>query len=104
MITRSLADRDNLTEEQLASISCPVLALHGTEDQVRLSLPPLLHPTHAKRHTSQVYSVPLMEEWFALLSGSSHAQKLVVEGGSHFLAASHPKETNEALLKWYQEL
>lgn len=84
MITRSLADRDNLSDEQLASIKCPVLALHGTEDQV--------------------YSVPLMEEWYEKLTGSTHKKKLVVEGGSHFLAASHPKETNEALLEWYKEL
>ena len=84
MITRSLADRDNLSDEQLSRIKCPVLALHGTEDQV--------------------YSVPLMEEWFDKLTGSSHKKKVVVEKGSHFLAASHPEETNKELIEWHKEL
>lgn len=30
----SLAYRDNLSDEQLGEIKCPVLILHGTEDKV----------------------------------------------------------------------
>lgn len=46
----------------------------------------------------QVYSVALMREWTKELSGASSLQVEVVEGGTHFLTASHPDKVDDFLL------
>lgn len=82
MILNCLAKRDNLSDEQLASIKCPILVAHGTADAV--------------------YTVPLMKEWAKEMTGSSHKEVEVVEGGAHFLTSSHPAAVQTALLGFYR--
>jgi hypothetical protein len=42
-----------------------------------------------------------MQEWAPKLP---HSKQEVVQGGSHFLAASHPKQVTDSLLQWHQGL
>lgn len=78
MAAINLRDRDGL-HGRLSYITCPVLWMHGTADQV--------------------YSVANAKEEIALFTGSSNARLQVVEGGQHFLSASHPAEVNAATVK-----
>jgi pimeloyl-ACP methyl ester carboxylesterase len=71
MVTSTLRKRDNLSADQLNQLSLPILILHGTSDIV--------------------YSVPLMQEWSALLTSATVLEKFVIEGGQHFLNASNPE-------------
>ncbi|SEP54352.1 alpha/beta fold hydrolase [Amycolatopsis saalfeldensis] len=73
--TVNLRDRDGL-HGRLDEVRCPVRWLHGTADQV--------------------YSVANAEEEIRLFTGSPDARLEVVEGGQHFLSASHPAETGAA--------
>ena len=75
MAAINLRDRDGL-HGRLPYINCPVLWMHGTSDQV--------------------YSVANAAEEIKLFTGSSNARLQVVEGGQHFLSASHPTEVNAA--------
>lgn len=68
-------NRDNLSAAQLASITCPILILHGTADIV--------------------YSVGLMQSWAAQLTGSKSVEIEVVQDGTHFLSATSPKVVNK---------
>jgi pimeloyl-ACP methyl ester carboxylesterase len=77
--TINLRDRDGL-HARLDSVRCPVLWLQGTADQV--------------------YSVANAQEEIALFTGSPDAQLQVVEGGQHFLSASHPAEVNAAAVEF----
>ena len=71
----NLRDRDGL-HARLDGVRCPVLWMHGTADPV--------------------YSVANAEEEIALFTGSGSAELRVVEGGRHFLSASHPAEVDRA--------
>ena len=71
----NLRDRDGL-HGRLDGVRCPVLWMHGTADPV--------------------YSVANAEEEIALFTGSGSAELRVVEGGRHFLSASHPAEVDRA--------
>lgn len=73
----NLRDRDGL-HARVPFIKCPVLWLHGTSDAV--------------------YSVANAEEEIKLFKSSSNAKLQVVEGGQHFLSASHPEEVAQAIL------
>lgn len=73
----NLRDRDGLLA-RLDSVSCPVLWMHGTEDKV--------------------YSVANAEDGIARFTASPQARLQVVQGGQHFLSASHPAEVNAASL------
>lgn len=79
----NLRDRDGL-HARLDSVRCPVLWMHGTADQV--------------------YSVANAKEEIGLFVSSPEARLEVVEGGQHFLSASHPQAVNEAavafMAKW----
>ncbi len=75
----NLRDRDGL-HARLGSVSCPVLWLQGTADQV--------------------YSVANAEEEIALFTGSSNAELRVVDGGQHFMSASHPDIVNQAAVEF----
>lgn len=77
MAAINLRDRDGL-HGRIGHITCPVLWMHGTADQV--------------------YSVANAQEEIALFTGSSDARLQVVEGGQHFLSASHPAEVNAATI------
>lgn len=78
MASINLRDRDGL-HGRLRYITCPVLWMHGTSDQV--------------------YSVANAQEEIKLFTGSSNARLQVVEGGQHFLSASHPAQVNAATVE-----
>lgn len=71
----NLRDRDGL-HGRLGYVTCPVLWMHGTADQV--------------------YSVANAQEEIKLFTRSPEATVRVVEGGQHFLSASHPDAVNAA--------
>ncbi len=73
--TINLRDRDGL-HARLAGVRCPVLWMHGTDDQV--------------------YSVRNAEEEIQMFVSSANAELRVVEGGQHFLSASDPDAVNTA--------
>jgi pimeloyl-ACP methyl ester carboxylesterase len=73
----NLRDRDGL-HGRLDSIRCPVLWMHGTADPV--------------------YSVPNAEEEIRMFTNSSSAELRIVDGGRHFLSATHPDEVNQAAI------
>jgi pimeloyl-ACP methyl ester carboxylesterase len=75
MAAINLRDRDGL-HGRLGYITCPVLWMHGTADQV--------------------YSVANAQEEIGLFTGSSQARLQVVDGGQHFLSASQPAAVNAA--------
>jgi pimeloyl-ACP methyl ester carboxylesterase len=79
MAAVNLRDRDGL-HGRLSDVVCPVLWLHGSADVV--------------------YSVANAREEIKLFVNSPDVQLKVVEGGAHFLSASHPKEVDNALIEF----
>jgi pimeloyl-ACP methyl ester carboxylesterase len=77
--TVNLRDRDGL-HGRLDSVRCPVLWLHGTDDQV--------------------YSVANAEDEIRLFVNAADAELRVVEGGQHFLSAGSPDEVNAATVEF----
>jgi len=77
MAAINLRERDGL-HGRLFDVRCPVMWLHGTADVV--------------------YSVANAEEEIKLFVNSPDAELVTVEGGAHFLSASHPKEVDDALI------
>lgn len=75
----NLRDRDGL-HGRLDSVRCPVLWMQGTADTV--------------------YSVANAEDEIELFVNSAHAELRVVEGGRHFLSASHPGAVNAATVEF----
>ncbi|MDP5185136.1 alpha/beta hydrolase [Blastococcus sp. BMG 814] len=75
----NLRDRDGL-HGRLDAVRCPVLWMHGTADRV--------------------YSVANAEEEIGLFTGSAKAELRVVEGGQHFLSATHPEVVNAATVEF----
>lgn len=75
MAAINLRDRDGL-HGRLGYVTCPVLWMHGTADQV--------------------YSVANAQDEIKLFTNSRDAKVQVVEGGQHFLSASHPEAVNAA--------
>lgn len=75
----NLRDRDGL-HARLGSVTCPVLWLQGTADQV--------------------YSVANAQDEITLFASSPHAEVRVVEDGQHFMSASHPEVVNEAAVEF----
>lgn len=80
MCAINLRDRDGL-HSRLGDVKCPVWWMHGTSDQV--------------------YSVRNAEEEIEMFTGVKKEDRrlVVVEGGQHFLSASHPGEVDEVLLE-----
>jgi len=78
MCAVNLRDRDGL-HARIQDITCRVLWLHGTSDQV-------YSVANAK------YEIPLFKR--------TDAQLQVVQDGQHFLSFSHPEEVAQALLKF----
>lgn len=76
-------NRDNLSPLQLASLTAPILILHGTLDIV--------------------YSVPLMHSWASQLTESKVSIE-VIEGGTHFLSATSPETVNAFVGAWLSGL
>ncbi|KAK4954720.1 hypothetical protein LTR66_013532 [Elasticomyces elasticus] len=79
MAAINLRERDGL-HGRLFDVRCPVLWLHGTSDAV--------------------YSVANAEEEIKLFKNSPDARLQIVEGGQHFLSFSHPKDVDNALIKF----
>lgn len=75
--TVNLRDRDGL-HGRLDEVRCPVLWLHGTADQV--------------------YSVANAQEEIGMFTHSPEARLEIIEGGQHFLSASHPEEVDSAAI------
>lgn len=79
MAAINLKERDGL-HSRLFDVKCPVMWLHGTADAV--------------------YSVSNAEEEIKLFKNAKSAELILVADGQHFLSASHPKEVDEALIKF----
>ena len=79
MCAINLRDRDGL-HGRLDGVRCPVLWMHGTEDPV--------------------YSVRNAEDEIQRFVSAAHAELRVVQGGQHFLSASHPDEVNAAAVEF----
>ncbi|WP_346619262.1 alpha/beta hydrolase [Blastococcus montanus] len=75
----NLRDRDGL-HGRLDSVRCPVLWMHGTADRV--------------------YSVANAEAEIGLFVNSANAELRVVEGGQHFLSATHAQDVNAATVEF----
>ena len=73
----NLRDRDGL-HGRLDEVRCPILWLQGTADQV--------------------YSVANAQEEIGMFTHSPEARLETIEGGQHFLSASHPAEVNSAAI------
>ncbi|KAK8113302.1 Alpha/Beta hydrolase protein [Apiospora sp. TS-2023a] len=78
MATIALVERDGLLF-RLPYIQCPVHWLHGTDDPV--------------------YSPEIPKKQIKLFTGSKEAKLDLLEGGAHFLNATHPKEMVDAILQ-----
>lgn len=79
MAAINLRERDGL-HGRLFDVKCPVLWLHGTEDEV--------------------YSVANAKEEIEMFVNAKSKELRTVEGGKHFLNASHPKEVDGALIEF----
>ncbi|KAH6683301.1 alpha/beta hydrolase fold family protein [Halenospora varia] len=79
MAAINLRERDGL-HGRLFDVKCPVLWLHGTEDEV--------------------YSVANAKEEIEMFVNAKSKELRTVEGGKHFLSASHPKEVDGALIEF----
>lgn len=79
MAAINLRERDGL-HGRLFDIRCPVMWLHGTDDVV--------------------YSVANAEQEIKLFTNAKSADLVTVDGGAHFLSASHPKEVDDALISF----
>lgn len=79
MCSINLRDRDGL-HGRLGIITCPVLWMQGTADQV--------------------YSVPNAEDEIKMFVNSAGAELRTVEGGQHFLSASDPDAVNAATIEF----
>ncbi|KAI4184833.1 MAG: hypothetical protein LQ346_006036, partial [Caloplaca aetnensis] len=77
MAAINLRERDGL-HGRLFDVKCPVMWLHGSDDVV--------------------YSVDNAKQEIALFANAPAADLIVVEGGQHFLSASHPKDVDGALV------
>ncbi|CZT47146.1 related to alpha/beta hydrolase [Rhynchosporium secalis] len=82
MAAINLAERDGL-HSRLPDVRCPVLWLHGTADAV--------------------YSVANAREEIKLFTNARSAELQVVPDGQHFLSFSHPKEVDNALIKFVEK-
>ncbi|KAK5171139.1 uncharacterized protein LTR77_004283 [Saxophila tyrrhenica] len=80
--TVNLRDRDGL-HARLGNVKCPVLWLHGTNDAA--------------------YGTGNAKEEIEMFTGSSDARLQVVEGGEHYLSASHPEVVDNAVLEFVRK-
>lgn len=98
MAAINLRDRDGL-HARLSDITCPVLWLHvGPYAYICWDVGYGL--TYVQGTKDVVYSVPNAQQEIKLFTSSPETELVTVEGGAHFLSASHPKEVDEALIKF----
>lgn len=79
MAAINLRDRDGL-HPRLSDVRCPVWWLHGDKDVV--------------------YSLANAQREIKMFINSPDAKLIPIEGGAHFLSASHPNEINRAILEF----
>ncbi|KAK5083097.1 hypothetical protein LTR05_006979 [Lithohypha guttulata] len=79
MAAINLRERDGL-HGRLFDVVCPVMWLHGTDDAV--------------------YTVANAEEEIKMFTNAKSTDLVTVQGGAHFLSASHPKEVDDALISF----
>ncbi|KAF7910049.1 uncharacterized protein EAF01_003767 [Botrytis porri] len=77
MAAINLKERDGL-HGRLSDVQCPILWLHGTSDAV--------------------YSLSNAKEEIQLFVNAASKELVTVEGGAHFLSATHPNEVGRALV------
>jgi pimeloyl-ACP methyl ester carboxylesterase len=77
MCAVNLREHDSLIG-RLGFVKCPVLWMHGSKDIV--------------------FSVANAKDEIRMFTGSESAELVVVEGGHHFLSATHPEEVNRAMI------
>ncbi|PQE18143.1 alpha beta hydrolase fold family protein [Rutstroemia sp. NJR-2017a BBW] len=82
MAAINLRERDGL-HGRLFDVKCPVLWLHGTADVV--------------------YSVENAKEEIELFVNAESKELITVDGGAHFLSASHPAEVDKALIGFVEK-
>ncbi|KAH7072119.1 Alpha/Beta hydrolase protein [Paraphoma chrysanthemicola] len=82
MAAINLRDRDGL-HSRAGDVVCPVLWMHGTDDAV--------------------YTVANAQEEIKLFTGSPDARLKVIEGGKHFLSASHPEEVFGSVVEFVEK-
>ena len=75
--TINLRDRDGL-HSRLSEVRCPVHWMHGTKDEA--------------------YTVANAQEEIRLFVNALDARLMVVDGGQHYLSASHPEIVDQALI------
>ena len=76
MCAINMRDRDGL-HSRLADVKCPVLWMQGSGDRV--------------------FSVKMAQEEIHLFPNARDASLEVVDGGQHFLSASHPEEVGKGI-------
>ena len=79
MCAINMRDRDGL-HSRLVDVKCPVLWMQGTADKV--------------------FSVKLAQEEIGLFSNATATELIVVDGGQHFLSASHPEKVGTAMQRF----
>lgn len=82
MCAVNLRDRDGL-HGRLFDVTCPVLWMHGTADQV--------------------YSVANAHEEIVLFVNAKETNLVKVDGGQHFLSASNPGEVEPAVVDFIKK-
>lgn len=78
----NLKSRDGL-HDRLFDVTCPVLWMHGTADAV--------------------YSVANAQEEIEMFVNAKSKELKVVEGGAHFLSATHPKEVSAGVVNFIKQ-
>lgn len=75
----NLRDRDGL-HNRLVDVRCPVLWMHGTADPI--------------------YSIANAKEEVQMFTGTDAKDLVIVEGGQHYLSASHADEVDSQVLQF----
>jgi len=110
MAAINLRERDGL-HGRLFDVRCPVLWLHVSDlSPLQVGQRVVGSMLYGRCHVADtllsqgtadaVYSVANAEEEIKLFVNSPDARLQTVEGGAHFLSASHPKEVDEALIQF----
>lgn len=78
----NLRDRDGL-HNRIPDVRCPILWMHGTADPI--------------------YSIANAKEEVELFTGTQNKALVIIEGGQHYLSASHASEVDNRVLDFVQQ-
>lgn len=107
MAAINLRERDGL-HGRLFDVTCPVMWLHVSRISESLFFAVLEGLTESRIQGTDdaVYSVDNAKQEIKLFKNAPAADLVVVDGGQHFLSASHPKDVDNALVdfvgKWHK--